>query len=50
MLVTSNVIYKLVCYCDNSYVGRTSQRLGSIIRQHVPKYAMELFDNRVLPI
>ena len=50
MLATSNVIYKFVCCCNNSYVGRTSKRLGSIIRQHVPKYAIELFDNKVLPM
>ena len=51
MLATSNVMYKFVCCCDNSYIGRTTQRLGSRIRQHVlPKYAMDLFDNRALPM
>ena len=50
LIATSNVIYKFMCCCDNSYVGRTTQRLGSRIRQHVPQYAMDLFDRRVLPI
>ena len=48
LLATSNVIYKFVYCCDNSYLGRTTQRLGSRIRQHVPKYAEDLFDSRVL--
>ena len=46
LLATSNVIYKFVFWCDISYVGRTTERLGSRIRQHVPKYAMNLFDSR----
>ena len=50
ILATSNVINKFVCCCDNSYVKRTIQRLGSRVRQHVPKYAMERFDSRVLPM
>ena len=50
MLATINVIYKFVCCCDNSYVERTTQRLGSMIKQHVPKYAEDLFDSRVLPM
>ena len=37
MLATSNVIYKFVCCCDSNYVGRTTQRLGSTIRQYLPK-------------
>ena len=33
----SSVIYEYKCYCDNRYVGRTSQRLQNRIKQHVPK-------------
>ena len=32
----SNVIYLFNCECDYSYVGRTTQRLGERMRQHVP--------------
>ena len=37
------VIYKFVYCCENSFIGRTTKRLGSMIGQHVPKYAMDLF-------
>ena len=36
-LQNSNVIYQFSCHCDSRYVGRTSQRLQDIIKQHVPK-------------
>ena len=49
-LATISVIYKFVCCYDNSYVGRITQRLGSRIRQQVPKNAEDLFDSRVLPM
>ena len=49
MLATINLIYKFVYCCDNSYIGRTTQILGSRIKQHVPKYATAFFDSRVLP-
>ena len=32
----NNVIYKFTCRCAAVYVGRTSQRLGDRIKQHVP--------------
>ena len=32
----SNVVYEYSCYCDNKYVGRTSQRLEARMKQHVP--------------
>ncbi len=32
----SLVIYEFSCRCDARYVGRTSQRLGDRIKQHVP--------------
>ena len=50
LLATINVFYNLVSCCDNSYVGRTTQRLGIRIRQRIPKYVMDLFDSKVLPI
>ena len=34
----SNLIYEFTCHCDRRYVGRTSQRLWTRIRQHVPVY------------
>jgi len=33
----SSVIYQFSCHCDSRYVGRTSQRLQDIIKQHIPK-------------
>ena len=33
----SNVIYRYVCHCGCTYVGRTSQVLTSRMEQHVPK-------------
>ena len=33
----SNVVYQFVCHSDSRYVGRTSQRLGEQIKQHVPR-------------
>ena len=50
MIATSNVVNKFVCCCENSCVGRTTQRMESRIRQHVAKYASDLFDNRMLPV
>ena len=32
----SNVVYLFGCVCGHSYVGRTTQRLGERIRQHIP--------------
>ena len=32
----SNVIYFFNCACEQSYVGRTSQRLEERIKQHIP--------------
>ena len=26
-----------MCYCDSRYVGRTTQRLQELMKQHVPK-------------
>ena len=34
----SSVIYEYKCYCDNRYVGPTSQRLQDRIKQHVPQW------------
>ena len=32
----SNVIYLFDCGCGHSYIGRTTQRLGEGVKQHVP--------------
>ena len=32
----SSVVYEFTCQCDSGYVGRTTQRLGDRIKQHVP--------------
>ena len=32
----SNVIYLFDCGCGHSYIGRTTQRLGERVKQHVP--------------
>ena len=32
----SSVIYEFTCKCESGYVGRTTQRLGDRIKQHVP--------------
>ena len=42
----SNVIYLFSCKCGSSYVGRTSQRLGDRVRQHVPAALMETDDSK----
>ena len=31
-----SVVYEFTCQCDSGYVGRTTQRLEDIIKQHVP--------------
>ena len=33
----SNVIYLFTCRCGHRYVGRTTQRLGERIKQHIPQ-------------
>ena len=33
----SLLIYKLKCWCNSTYIGRTSQRLDVRVRQHVPR-------------
>ena len=35
-LSNSNIIYKFTCYCDSSYVGKTTQTFRKRIAQHVP--------------
>ena len=35
-LLSSNVVYEFKCECGARYVGRTSQRLGERIKQHIP--------------
>ena len=35
-LSCSNVVYQFKCYCDRSYVGKTTQTLRKRISQHVP--------------
>ena len=32
----SSAIYEFTCQCDSGYEGRTTQRLGDMIKQHVP--------------
>ena len=32
---------QVLCSCDNTYVGGTTQLLGSMISQNVPKYTRE---------
>ena len=43
---TSSVIYEFKCECDARYVGRTSQRLGDRIKQHIPS----TIRNKTLPL
>ena len=37
-LQRSNVIYLFTCHCDSRYVGKTTQRLLTRVKQHVPLY------------
>ena len=38
----SNVIYLFECrQCESQYVGKTSQRLGDRIKQHVPRHLVD---------
>ena len=39
--LTSNVIYRFECRCGLRYVGKTTQRLDTRIRQHVPNTLRE---------
>ena len=41
----SNVIYLFDCACGQSYVGRTTQRLGEQIKQHIPDDVVQLAIN-----
>jgi hypothetical protein len=34
----SNLVYEFTCHCDSRYVGKTTQRLATRIKQHVPVY------------
>ena len=36
MLNNSNVVYKFVCSCNKTYMGRTSNNLLTRINQHLP--------------
>ena len=36
----SNSIYKLVCRCSSTYIGRTCQRLEVRVRQHIPRFLL----------
>ena len=35
--MTSNVVYRFVCHCNKWYIGSTSRRLQTRIKEHVPK-------------
>ena len=37
-LKRSNLVYEFTCHCDSRYVGRTTQRLLSRTKEHVPVY------------
>jgi hypothetical protein len=37
-LKRSNIVYEFTCHCDSRYVGRTTQRLLSRVKEHVPVY------------
>ena len=37
----SHVIYKFICGCGVSYVGRRARRLSLRIAEHLPKWAMK---------
>ena len=34
----SNLVYEFVCHCESRYVGKTTQRLLSRVKEHVPVY------------
>ena len=43
--MNSNVIYKFVCHCDKWYIGSTSRRLKTRLREHVPKCVLTTMSN-----
>ena len=45
----SNVVYLFNCVCGHSYVGRTTQRLGDRVRQHVPVETARLVTEQESP-
>ena len=42
----SNVIYFFNCACEQSYVGRTSQRLEERIKQHIPARLVKVAESQ----
>ena len=37
---SKNVIYLYTCACSSSYIGRTSRKLSSRIKEHLPKWLL----------
>ena len=38
ILSRRNLVYEFTCHCDSRYVGKTTQRLLSRVKEHVPVY------------
>ena len=45
----SNLVYLFSCCCESKYVGRTSQRLQSRIKQHIPKNILKVLGTNKKP-
>ena len=46
----SNVIYLFTCECDRRYIGRTTQRLGDRIEQHIPNKLVRTATGTTKPV
>ena len=50
MTYLSNVIYLFTCECDHRYIGRTTQRLGGRIEQHIPNKLVRTVTGTTKPV
>ena len=50
MTAFRNVIYVFTCACGHKYVGKTTQRLGDRMKQHIPDSLVQLVQPTVPPV
>ena len=46
----SNVIYLFTCACGHKYIGKTTQRLGDRMKQHIPDSLVQLVSPTAPPV
>ena len=50
MTAFSNVIYLSTCACGHKYIGKTTQRLGDRMKQHIPDSLVQLVSPTAPPV